>query len=142
MWGATLCRTQSGRAGRISIHAPRVGSDGTYMSVVAVGIISIHAPRVGSDRLWLFVPGGALLFQSTLPVWGATSPDLYRRAVWSELFQSTLPVWGATAGDAGSGLPVRISIHAPRVGSDPPDDPMIGGSQISIHAPRVGSDSD
>ena len=79
--------------------------------------ISIHAPRVGSDcnpglRSW-----PVRLFQSTLPVWGATtatspgipdgwnfnprSPCGERR--WSRNFE---PVEG------------WISIHAPRVGSD------------------------
>ena len=56
--------------------------------------ISIHAPRVGSDvfveLLFYFVKR----FQSTLPVWGATS---YTRAGNNlTVFQSTLPVWGAT----------------------------------------------
>ena len=36
-----------------------------------------------------------LLFQSTLPVWGATI--LKNRSYGSTAFQSTLPVWGATA---------------------------------------------
>ena len=36
----------------------------------------------------------AMAFQSTLPVWGATSVDVKRGA--DVLFQSTLPVWGAT----------------------------------------------
>ena len=34
------------------------------------------------------------------------------------VFQSTLPVWGATETDHRSGRGVQISIHAPRVGSD------------------------
>ena len=58
-----------------------------------------------------------------------------------ELFQSTLPVRGATIiEDALVKCGALISIHAPRKGSDagrrqPPDrDP------ISIHAPRKGSD--
>ena len=56
------------------------------------------------------------LFQSTLPVWGAT-PCVYRN-IFSKQFQSTLPVWGATPpGYFDSFLP-GISIHAPRVGSD------------------------
>ncbi len=49
-------------------------------------------------------------------------------------------MWGATSKHGGEG-PVRsISIHAPRVGSDP--GPRRGSAQraISIHAPRVGSD--
>ncbi len=81
------------------------------------------------------------LFQSTLPVWGATRLDkiypvvlhisIHAPRVGSDpsnsgstaeplSFQSTLPVWGATP--VCSHLPCRtgISIHAPRVGSDPP----------------------
>ena len=34
------------------------------------------------------------------------------------LFQSTLPVWGATAAPFSSTGTCPISIHAPRVGSD------------------------
>ena len=34
-------------------------------------------------------------------------------------FQSTLPVWGATADNLSLAPKIRISIHAPRVGSDP-----------------------
>ena len=56
----------------ISIHAPRVGSDNLVLTVVIVFIISIHAPRVGSDRYLILLILGMMLFQSTLPVWGAT----------------------------------------------------------------------
>ena len=34
----------------ISIHAPRMGSDGTQIVADVVLRISIHAPRMGSDR--------------------------------------------------------------------------------------------
>ena len=37
-------------------------------------------------------------------------------------------------------LPIVISIHAPRVGGDLIDCPMRGIREISIHAPRVGGD--
>ena len=80
---------------RISIHAPRVGSDEACAYGYHINGISIHAPRVGSDAGGR---GGHLMdieFQSTLPVWGAT---------------------GVFCFPAGS---ERISIHAPRVGSDP-----------------------
>ena len=40
------------------------------------------------------------LFQSTLPVWGATAQTLGLDGL-EEVFQSTLPVWGATAYRAG-----------------------------------------
>ena len=59
--------------------------------------ISIHAPRVGSD-----------------------APEV-TRAEREPIFQSTLPVWGATASFLGSQLLEMISIHAPRVGSDRDD---------------------
>ena len=57
-------------------------------------------------------------FQSTLPVWGAT--DQIKAQFWiTEQFQSTLPVWGATIGQGDKQVSVvKISIHAPRVGSD------------------------
>ena len=103
--------------------------------------ISIHAPRVGSDgepdeKLSEYFPR----FQSTLPVWGATAipghhhggvADFNPRSPCGErhytmmdnlgvaIFQSTLPVWGATAWEKIIKKMCRISIHAPRVGSDP-----------------------
>ena len=57
------------------------------------------------------------------------------------LFQSTLPVWGATGAVLQHEFLLPISIHAPRVGSD--SNAAAGRSAvflISIHAPRVGSD--
>lgn len=36
------------------------------------GFILIHAPRVGSDDVAYVTNTGEVLFQSTLPVWGAT----------------------------------------------------------------------
>ena len=98
---------------------------------------------------------------SLLPEWGAT---LVREGYRShKLFQSTLPVWGATRGSAGAALrptdfnprfpsgerrghhqdhprDLWISIHAPRVGSDLGGPGGRGICPISIHAPRVGSD--
>ena len=79
----------------ISIHAPREGSDGGVCHLVNPRVcISIHAPREGSDQhrsrqaVWRDV------FQSTLPVRGATASQAEQSA--QEAFQSTLPVRGAT----------------------------------------------
>ena len=106
---------------------------------VALHCISIHAPRVGSDKKHFGRIGGARIFLSTLPAWGATCPP------------------------TGYTISSSISIHAPRVGSDVlhhiksylnhyfyPRSPrgerlairqtMGGNISISIHAPRVGSD--
>ena len=57
------------------------------------------------------------------------------------IFQSTLPAWGATLVTFGIGFVVDISIHAPRVGSDNEATlKEVKITDISIHAPRVGSD--
>ncbi len=59
--------------------------------------ISIHAPRAGSDVIeQIFIPHRTK-FQSTLPVRGATLSQTAGR-ISSLLFQSTLPVRGATSG--------------------------------------------
>ena len=102
-------------------------------------LISIHAPRGGSDGQ------GQQMFGS------------------SGLFQSTLPVGGATCVVPGGIRVTGISIHAPRGGSDWPRSgspalygyfnprspwgERLGGIKdtitekiISIHAPRGGSD--
>ena len=81
-----------------------------------------------------------MVFQSTLPVWGATALNL-RGDGKPFLFQSTLPVWGATIAYLTQPTTMAISIHAPRVGSDKtPSGWVCLDYCISIHAPRVGSD--
>ena len=95
------------------------------------------------------------------PVWGATSA--MSKAKCRSIFQSTLPVGGATSFPDTSGEAVSISIHAPRGGSDWgikiiksisslfQSTLPVGGATccrqlpstappISIHAPRGGSD--
>ena len=160
--GAT--RGQQGNAlrGEISIHAPREGSDQHPLRWHCPSrMISIHAPREGSDRELLIsaaatprflstlpVRGATLerktrlrtrLFLSTLPVRGATKSTLYFPKAL--LFLSTLPVRGATQRRKAAGHLHRISIHAPREGSDRRAlDEHIRADDISIHAPREGSD--
>ena len=150
----------------ISIHAPRAGSDlslpartpyplcyfnprspcGERQRAIAYCDaryvdISIHAPRAGSDRLIDVTPTGDKLFQSTLPVRGATphcptcgihaahyfnprSPCGERRSrATSESphpgnFNPRSP-YGERRADSGMDMPTGIiSIHAPRTGSD------------------------
>ena len=80
------------------------------------GDISIHAPRAGSDRLNGLQMAREENFNPRSPCgerrfrinWGASD----------EKFQSTLPVRGATPTIRGGMSAVRISIHAPRAGSD------------------------
>ena len=127
--------------------------------------ISIHAPREGSDRFSPLLYRRYKLFLSTLPARGAT---VYRHVglAVKVLFLSTLPARGATFGCLVCGGSCRgISIHAPREGSDTtPTGPQLRardfyprsprgerrgtaylrgrGNGISIHAPREGSDGD
>ena len=68
-------------------------------------------------------------------------PKATDRQVTGKSFLSTLPAWGATLRKDDSHGKRIISIHAPRVGSDPmPDLAWSVYQSISIHAPRVGSD--
>ena len=80
---------------RISIHAPRVGSDARRIRTVRRQQISIHAPRVGSDFEFSVPEIGNVKFLSTLPAWGATATGLTVADV-GVVFLSTLPAWGAT----------------------------------------------
>ena len=57
-----------------------------------------------------------------------------------KIFQSTLPGWGATGAGCRGEMAVRISIHAPRMGSDETMPGTNDITYISIHAPRMGSD--
>ena len=105
-----------------------------------------------------------MVFQSTLPARGATP---FREANELDVltFQSTLPARGATNLKLGYGGTQKISIHAPRTGSNrtsssifpgrPHFNPRsphgerpkhgstrIPGEDISIHAPCTGSDTE
>ena len=137
-------RVKGGRRGSgcaISIHAPRAGSDGRDCGAgQALERISIHAPRAGSDRRHA---QRAILrgdFNPRSPC-GERPSYLSRRATPSKSFQSTLPVRGATGLDTPACNAERISIHAPRAGSDKKVDKQALFTEISIHAPRAGSDS-
>ena len=138
----------------------------------------------GERRPFLASAASPPIFQSTLPGWGATIQSSMWPVSWK--FQSTLPGWGATCprrcrscrrwhfnprspdgerlrGHVPPVRRVRISIHAPRMGSDSwrPRATVIimifqstlpgwgatlmlleavHGIVISIHAPRMGSD--
>ena len=137
--GATKLERTTKECAEISIHAPRGGSDHLLRGMPPQGEISIHAPRGGSDPpLWqscrpvsYFNPRSPWgerqreinnlediqIFQSTLPVGGATC-HLLADALQLGQFQSTLPVGGATKFSHAAIMDAVISIHAPRGGSD------------------------
>ena len=64
------------------------GKDGVSMD------ISIHAPRVGSDLNQTAAPSTDFYFNPRSPC--GERRHRTRQAVWRDVFQSTLPVWGAT----------------------------------------------
>ena len=117
MGGATVLRFHPGRGRGISIHAPRGGSDvNSWRKHIVIDNFNPRSPwgerqEVYNDAMW------SKIFQSTLPVGGATSNNV---SIFPQplLFQSTLPVGGATALIMLNLQRTRISIHAPRGGSD------------------------
>ena len=116
---------------------------------------------MGSDILFLALILLVLYFNPRSPCGERLRGEVTNLS--DAVFQSTLPVWGATIGGSIQQMTTPISIHAPRVGSDA--DQLLGGAarelfqstlpvwgatgngrhrirrrRISIHAPRVGSD--
>ena len=161
-WGATIYAEGADRPYRISIHAPRMGSD--YREPLQrqqIQRISIHAPRMGSDYVFEEFPVCQYDFNPRSPH-GERLLSLGMTSHHTS-FQSTLPAWGATRCGYTLLLLQGISIHAPRMGSDIVLDIHIQSSllfqstlpawgatvrgggyvfikNISIHAPRMGSD--
>ena len=100
--------------------------------------ISIHAPRMGSDIFASATLTCILNFNPRSPHGERRAPPTILPA--NLLFQSTLPAWGATVICYCVNDRNHISIHAPRMGSDMKAESVINRINISIHAPRMGSD--
>ena len=85
-------------------------------------------------------PRGQTVFLSTLPAWGATCPSCVSSAA-SRLFLSTLPAWGATHRWA-AWCPAAQHFYPRSPRGERPAIQLLTRSRnsISIHAPRVGSD--
>ena len=136
----------------------RRGENCTLLRILS---ISIHAPRAGSDYMLLPDPHTEDYFNPRSP---CGERHNYLVIVFThDVFQSTLPVRGATELGEETKSWFIISIHAPRAGSDRkvhkrrnndsyfnPRSPCgerlkaisacCRGVNISIHAPRAGSD--
>ena len=100
--------------------------------------ISIHAPLAGSDAPPAWYSARPSYFNPRSPC----GERLYvQHADWDDpLFQSTLPLRGATLPVSDSTRSVLISIHAPLAGSDGRVPYARHSHTISIHAPLAGSD--
>ena len=98
VWGATDSARRTLYVFDISIHAPRVGSDLKYILIIPITHwISIHAPRVGSDMFDRYT-ARQLGISIHAPRVGSDWTLNSAGKSWS-VFQSTLPVWGATFQD-------------------------------------------
>ena len=128
----------------VSIHMPRAGRDQCYLLGDFLVYVSIHAPRAGRDqgaahhahgfrRFNPRAPCGARpwcvlyrsvqrWFQSTRPVWGATSPVFSHVSLM--LFQSTRPVWGATVHGSASSTVSLFQSTRPVWGATMPRCPL------------------
>ena len=117
---------------------PLRGATETFEAIAPVITISIHAPLTGSDG-W---PGRSACrrgnFNPRSPY--GERPAQSSRPSPEAVFQSTLPLRGATRLPEWLGLSKEISIHAPLTGSDRLLGRFVVFEQISIHAPLTGSD--
>ena len=128
--------------GKISIHAPREGSD--YKNLGGIDMLTEFLSTLPARGATCAAPClimRSYQFLSTLPARGATCSHSKRHG--RQPFLSTLPARGATAFHQGLAVHAIISIHAPREGSDTVFQRIAGNNgNISIHAPREGSDQE
>ena len=139
MWGATRLWIRRAAARSFQSTLPVWGATRYTHAFTILSCISIHAPRVGSDHNTPFASASYTNFNPRSPC-GERLASANKIVALAE-FQSTLPVWGATSIGMVMDLFLEISIHAPRVGSDVEQFMEVCGYGISIHAPRVGSDA-
>ena len=140
LWGATC------RAGGAPIchkyFNPRSPCGERHGRVVFIGqalTISIHAPLVGSDRKEPLVTSCAVIFQSTLPLWGATTYSVYLN-ISIHNFNPRSPCGERRCSPRCPWYPPDFNPRSP-CGERPNQAADAFNSQrISIHAPLVGSD--
>ena len=104
----------------ISIHTPLAGSDVDMLDINDIHVISIHTPLAGSDRKTLKTSANSWNFNPHSPC--GERPATVTLFFPDTLFQSTLPLRGATRLQKQSGMTIKISIHTPLAGSDQDDD--------------------
>ena len=124
----------------ISIHAPAWRATLHHGHGLHGNQISIHAPAWGATKNRNPSNRKKKYFNPRPP--HGERPALYISGERREQFQSTPPAWGATIIGQSILHYMRISIHAPRMGSDSVFDIRRSITfNISIHAPRMGSDN-
>ena len=105
------------------------------------GAVSIHAPHAGSDGFMAAIVLDSSMFQSTLPMRGATERNRVGHG------PGRVSIHAPHAGSDFKAMRVQVwycsvSIHAPHAGSDSNVGCALGDLvDVSIHAPHAGSDS-
>ena len=136
--GATLHAMLDDQITKISIHAPRAGSD-PCRSSASLSEANFNPRSPCGERPYVYMRQAGCVY------FNPRSPCGERHTKGSgDTCGSTISIHAPRAGSDESALPhafhVRISIHAPRAGSDPEAATMSPQQTISIHAPRAGSD--
>ena len=137
--GERLLEEATLNAKQISIHAPRTGSDlrrvpGGFCRAADFNPRSPHGERRRKHPPWQ----RTRYFNPRSP--HGERPDKRCNQLRKRKFQSTLPARGATRHVLSARHVKKISIHAPRTGSDFRHRVRATQYLISIHAPRTGSD--
>ena len=114
--GATALEKSNRDFDKISIHAPLAGSDRRHAKGTAGPGLSIHAPLAGSDTSFVMVLHPGHDFNPRSPCGERRHGPSY--TIPELVFQSTLPLRGATLCRSCSDIHITISIHAPLAGSD------------------------
>ena len=114
--GATVRDTSPTSLAIISIHAPREGSDVPALGLLSSFCISIHAPREGSDHMHNLDFLHTANFNPRSPRGERPSAPPTPRA--PEDFNPRSPRGERRSRDSAPSRGLRISIHAPREGSD------------------------
>ena len=116
-WGATRQLNRDTQRYSFQSTPPAWGATLIALFITSRFLISIHAPRMGSDGRIDIVTMLQIPFQSTLPAWGATTaPDQIRLCRLH--FNPRSPHGERLPYFFISRLLSDISIHAPRMGSD------------------------
>ena len=118
VWGATIfMHSLEPSQSKISIHAPRVGRDPAMSP--AAPILQHFNPRApcGARHGMILFSALSSKFQSTRPVWGATTISCAPCKL-SRDFNPRAPCGARPAISMTADITTLISIHAPRVGRD------------------------
>ena len=103
---------------RVSIHASRMGCDIASVAEAAALTVSIHASRMGCDKHNNNNMDDITSFNPRIPY--GMRLKLSAAVGFVETFQSTHPVWDATSQLLGNRRLWIVSIHASRMGCDTP----------------------